>query len=42
MDHEARNSETRTVEALVSAFEQGAVSRREFLRRVGPAFGAQV
>ena len=33
MDHEARNSETRTVEALVSAFEQGAVSRREFLRR---------
>ena len=29
MEHEGRTSETPTVEALVSAFEQGAVSRRE-------------
>ena len=35
MKDEARDSETPTVEALVSAFEQGAVSRREFLRRAG-------
>ena len=35
MEHEARNAETPTVEALLSAFERGAVSRREFLRRAG-------
>jgi peptide/nickel transport system substrate-binding protein len=35
MEHEARHSETPTVEALVSAFELGAVSRREFLSRAG-------
>ena len=35
MDHEERKAETPTVEALVNAFERGAVSRRDFLRRAG-------
>jgi hypothetical protein len=35
MRHERRNAETPTVEALVNAFERGAVSRRDFLRRAG-------
>ena len=35
MGQERRNSETPTVEALVNAFERGAVSRRDFLRRAG-------
>jgi peptide/nickel transport system substrate-binding protein len=35
MEQEARTAETPTVEALVSAFAKGAVSRREFLRRAG-------
>jgi peptide/nickel transport system substrate-binding protein len=35
MEREARTAETPTVEALVSAFAKGAVSRREFLRRAG-------
>ena len=35
MEHERRNAETPTVEALVNAFERGAVSRRDFLRRAG-------
>jgi peptide/nickel transport system substrate-binding protein len=35
MDHDVRNAETPTVEALVNAFESGALSRRQFLRRAG-------
>jgi peptide/nickel transport system substrate-binding protein len=35
MEHEERSAETATVETLVNAFERGAVSRRDFLRRAG-------
>ena len=35
MEHERLKAETPTVEALVDAFEKGAVSRRDFLRRAG-------
>ncbi|HSH33065.1 MAG TPA: ABC transporter substrate-binding protein, partial [Actinomycetota bacterium] len=35
MEHERLNPETPTVETLVNAFERGAVSRRDFLRRAG-------
>src|SRR5262249_33535265 len=35
MSHEKRQAETPTVEALLNAFERGAVSRRDFLRRAG-------
>ena len=35
MFHEDRRAETPTVEALLNAFERGAVSRRDFLRRAG-------
>ncbi len=35
MEHERRDPETATVEALLNAFTTGAVSRREFLRRAG-------
>jgi peptide/nickel transport system substrate-binding protein len=35
MDDHVRGAETRTVEALVNAFESGALSRRRFLRRAG-------
>ena len=33
MEHERLNAETPTVETLVNAFERGALSRRDFLRR---------
>src|SRR5262249_19355611 len=35
MSHEERQSETKTVETLLNAFERGVVSRRDFLRRAG-------
>ena len=35
MEHERLNAETPTVETLVNAFETGALSRRDFLRRAG-------
>ena len=35
MGQDTRYAETATVEALVNAFERGAVSRRDFLRRAG-------
>ena len=35
MEHERLNAETPTVETLVNAFERGALSRRDFLRRAG-------
>ena len=35
MEHERLNAETPTVETLVTAFERGAPSRRDFLRRAG-------
>jgi peptide/nickel transport system substrate-binding protein len=35
MEHQVRNDDTPTVDALINAFEGGAVSRREFMRRAG-------
>ncbi|HZS34519.1 MAG TPA: ABC transporter substrate-binding protein [Methylomirabilota bacterium] len=35
MEHEVRQADIPTVEALVNAFEAGSVSRRAFLRRAG-------
>jgi hypothetical protein len=35
MEQERLSAETPTVETLVNAFERGALSRRDFLRRAG-------
>ena len=35
MAHETWSAETPMIESLLSAFERGALSRREFLRRAG-------